>query len=195
MRQICLIKEKIEFQWHLLVCNVTMHFSSDLGLDISCPLEKLIVTQYSVAGTRLGMTTLLTFFRFPGISPSTLMVSRWLFLNRWIRYSLMLVQCHVSSGGSYTKKTPALYNKVFTALYSLLIEYYPSACVNFSSMNWRHHTDFIFGEFVSSLIKSILNHFFLIHLSNSSPFIFLLWSTADFSDFVVLFALYWEIEI
>lgn len=115
MRQICLIKEKIKSQWHLLVCNVTMHFSSDLGLDISCPLEKLIVTQYSVAGTRLGMTTLLTFFRFPGISPSTLMVSRWLLLNRWIRYSLMLVQCHVSSGGSYTKKKTQRY----IAMYSL----------------------------------------------------------------------------
>ena len=162
-----------------------MHFSSDLGLDISCPLEKLIVTQYSVAGTRLGMTTLLTFFRFPGISPSTLMVSRWLLLNRWIRYSLMLVQCHVSSGGSYTKKNPALYSNVFTALYSLLIEYYPSACVNFSSMNyWRHHTDFIFGEFVSSLIKSILNHFFLIHLSNSLLLFF-------FYDLQLIFLILW----
>lgn len=61
----------------VLVCKVTMHFSSDLGLDISWPFVKLMVTQYSVAGIRSGMTALLTFLRFPGVSPATRMVFLW----------------------------------------------------------------------------------------------------------------------
>lgn len=61
----------------VLVCKVTMHFSSDFGLNISWPLVKLMVTQYSVAGIRSGMTALLTFLRFPGVSPATLMVFLW----------------------------------------------------------------------------------------------------------------------
>lgn len=78
---ISLLKKSQSFERFLflivLVCKVTMHFSSDLGLDISWPFVKLMVTQYSVAGIRSGMTALLTFLRFPGVSPATRMVFLW----------------------------------------------------------------------------------------------------------------------